>query len=198
MTIGPEPMRRIFCRSWRLGTAFPLLMLQHTGEKRCEELPGIVWPRRRFGMELYGEDGQLAMPHAFDGTVVEVDMRRLEGIRHGVRIDSEPVVFRGDQDPFGVQITDRLIAPMVAKFQFDGLGAAGQREELMPETDPHDRPDPQAFFNLLNNIEQGGGVPWPIRQKDAIRLHLEHGLRWSPARLLSDSPNRSDAAGYYA
>src|SRR5262249_16886168 len=149
-----------------------------TGEKRCEELPGIVRPGRRFGMELHGEDGQLTVPHTFDSAVVQVDMRRLESVRHGVWVDGEAVIFRRDQDTFGAQITDRLIAPMVPKFELEGLGAAGQREELMPEADPHDWLDPQAFFNLLNNIRQGSGVPWPIGQKDAIRLPLEHGLRW--------------------
>ena len=103
-------------------------------------------------MELHGEDGELAMPHAFDGAVVEIDVRCLKGIRHGVRVDGETVVFGRDQDPFSAQVADRLIAPMVPKFQFDRLGAAGQRENLMPKTDPHDGLGPQAFLYLLNNI----------------------------------------------
>src|SRR5262249_5446668 len=137
-------------------------MVQHTGEKWCEELTGIVWSGRCLRMKLHGENGQFPMPHAFNGVVIEVDVRGLEGIRHGAGINGETVVFCGDEYPLCLHIADRLIAPMMPEFQLHGLGATRQSEDLMPETNPHDRLPTQTFFDLLDNIGQSGGIAWPI------------------------------------
>ena len=64
------------------------------------------------------------------------------------------LVRAGGEQPqhlLGAQVADRLIAPMVPEFQFHGLGAARQGEDLMAETNPHDRLDPQALLHLLND-----------------------------------------------
>ena len=79
------------------------------------------------------------MPHAFNGVVIEVDVRGLERIRHGAGINGETVVFGGDEHPLCLQVADRLITPVMPKFQFHGLSATRQGEDLMPETNPHDR-----------------------------------------------------------
>ena len=48
-------------------------------------------------MELHGEDGQFPMPHSFNGAVIEIDVRGLERLRHGVWIDGKTVVFCRDE-----------------------------------------------------------------------------------------------------
>src|SRR5215510_13160702 len=112
-------------------------MVQHTGEKWCEELTGIVWSGRCLRMKLHGEHGQFPMPHAFNGVVIEVDVRGLERFWHGRGINGEPVVFGGDEHALCVQVADGLIASMMPKFQLHGLSATRQGEDLMPETNPH-------------------------------------------------------------
>ncbi len=62
------------------------------------------------------------------------------------------MIFCRNEHPLGAQVADRLITPMVPKFQFHGLGTARQGEDLMAETNPHDRLDPQALVHLLNDI----------------------------------------------
>src|SRR5438552_8024586 len=104
-------------------------MVQHTGEKWCEELTGIVWSGRCFRMKLHGEDGPFPMPHAFNGVVIEVDVRGLEGLRHGRGINRKTVVFGGDEHALGVQVADRLIGPVMAKFELQGLSATRQDED---------------------------------------------------------------------
>ena len=43
----------------------------------------VVWARRRLGVVLDGENRVLAMPHAFDSTVIEVEVSDLERVRSG-------------------------------------------------------------------------------------------------------------------
>ena len=99
-------------------------MVQHTSEKRCKELTGVVWSGRCFRMKLHRKHGQFPMPHAFNRMVIEVDVRGLERIRHSAGINGETVVFGGDVYPLGLQVADGLIAPMMPKFQFHGLSTA--------------------------------------------------------------------------
>src|SRR5215831_15278131 len=46
----------------------------------------------------------------------------------------------------------------------------------MPETNAHDRLPTQAFSYLLDNIEQGSRVAWPIREKDPVWLQLQNSF----------------------
>ena len=56
----------------------------------------VMWARRRLGVVLDGENRVLAVPHTFDGTVVEVKVGDLEGARsryaRGVAPHREAVV----------------------------------------------------------------------------------------------------------
>jgi hypothetical protein len=83
-------------------------------------------------MKLDREDGQLPMPHAFDGVVIEVDVGGLEGLWHGARINGKAVIFGGDEHALGLQIADGLITAVMSEFQLHGFGASGQGEYLMP------------------------------------------------------------------
>src|SRR5262245_57646960 len=151
-------------------------MVQHTGKKRCKELTGVVWPGRCFRMKLHRKHGQFPMPHAFNDAVIEVDVRGLEHIRHGTGINSETVIFGGNEDPFCLQVADWLITTVMPKFQFHGLRTTRQGEDLMPETNAHDRLQTQTFFDLLDNIGQSGGVAWPIREKHPVWLQLKNSF----------------------
>ncbi len=50
-------------------------------EELAEVSLRVMWARRRLGVVLDGENRVLAVPHAFDGTVIEVKVRDLEGAR---------------------------------------------------------------------------------------------------------------------
>jgi hypothetical protein len=103
-------------------------------------------------MELHREDRQFPMPHAFNGTIVKIDVGRLKGIWEGAGVDRKTMIFCRNEHSLSAQVANRLIAPMVPKFQFHGLGTARQSEDLMAETNPHDRLDTQALVHLLNDI----------------------------------------------
>ena len=47
-------------------------------------------------MVLHGEDGQLAMSHAFDGAVVEIQMGDLEFRWQALGFDRKTMILRGN------------------------------------------------------------------------------------------------------
>jgi len=73
-------------------------------------------PRRRFGMILNREDGQTAVTDAFQRSVVEIDMSRLQVAGQVVLLDREAVILRGDLDFLRPLIEHRLVRASVAEF----------------------------------------------------------------------------------
>ena len=60
------------------GMAASRRVLAHHGDELLEEVVAVVGTRAGLGVVLHREHGQLAVPEALDGAVVEVDVGQLE------------------------------------------------------------------------------------------------------------------------
>src|SRR4051794_936287 len=89
-------------------------------------------------MVLDAKDRQLAMSHAFDGAVVQIDVGDFHLFRQRVRIHSEPMILRRDRDLARPQILHRLIPAAMPEFQLEGPSAHGEPKNLMAKANPED------------------------------------------------------------
>ena len=72
------------------------------------------------------------MPDAFDNVVIQVNVGHFQSVRQGARVNGKAVVLRGYQNALGVNVADRLIAPVVSELEFHGFSTAGDRQDLVP------------------------------------------------------------------
>ena len=91
-----------------------------------KEILSVVGPWRGLGVILDGKDGKFLMPHPFERSVIEVQLCDFDliGIER-VGIDRESMILRGDHDPTGLEVLDRLIGPPMAEFQFERPSTKG-------------------------------------------------------------------------
>jgi len=108
--------------------------------KFTKEILSIVRTWRGLWVILHGKDGQVLMPHPFQGLIVEVPLSEFDFIRiERVGIDTESMVLGGDHHPTGPDVFDGLIGPAMAEFQFEGPPPQGQPQELVTQTDAENR-----------------------------------------------------------
>ena len=81
-------------------------------------------------MVLHGEERELAVAHALDGAVVQVEVGDLEAGRAGnpVRVAnySEAMVLRGDEHLAGAEVAHRMVPAAVAVGQLGRLAPEGE------------------------------------------------------------------------
>src|SRR5688572_23021774 len=143
---------------------------------------GVVRARGGLGVILDPEDRQFLVAKPLDGAVVEVDMRDLEIGRAGnpllAPLYGEAVVLARDQHITALEILHGMIPAAVSIREFLRATAECDPEELVPEADAEhrhtllgDRLDRR--WGVLDRL----GVPWTVREEDAVRLVREDLLR---------------------
>src|SRR6185436_2092194 len=122
-------------------------------QEAIEEMQRVVrsWPR--LGVVLDGRRLDVAEHQPLDGPVVEIQLLELGGAEvrlpphRLVPVDRplparaehrEAVVLRGDLDPAGLEILDRVVRAAVAERQLVCLEADRAAEELVAEADAPD------------------------------------------------------------
>src|SRR6266705_3174813 len=138
-------------------------------------------------MILHRENRVLAMPHAFHGVVIEVEMRYHErrgaGDAAGVARDCETVVLRRDKYLSCLKIAYGMVAAPVTVWQLGRPAAEGEAEQLVAETNPENRQRAVAqLANGLDGVADGGRVARSVREKHPIRLELANARRRGPRR----------------
>src|SRR6266498_3417677 len=123
-----------------------------------EQVPRVMRARGGLGVILDGEDGKLAVAHALNRAVVQVQMGHFDRVRQAVGIDREAVVLGGDLDLLRGQVHHRLIAAAVAEFELVRLAAKRQGQELMPEADAEDRLDADELPYGLDGVWDALGI----------------------------------------
>ena len=146
-----------------------LAVFDQIGELR-EKITGIVRTGRGFGMILHAEDRQLAMPHSFDRSVVQIDVRDFDFLRQRFGIDRKTVILRSDRYFPAAQIFHRLIAAAMPEFQFESAAAKREAEHLMPETNAEDRFLPHQTANGFMRVGQGGRIARAVGKKNSVRI----------------------------
>src|SRR5262245_47305401 len=128
MTIGPEPMIRIFEMSVRLGIAL------HQLEKLLEQIVRVVRTRRCFRMVLHAKRGNRSVFHSFDSIVIQIEVSDFYVVRvQTFRVDGESVILCRDLHLLPLEIQNRMVSAMVTKLQFVGASAKRQTHDLMTE-----------------------------------------------------------------
>ena len=65
------------------------------------------------------------MSDTFDRFVVQIHMGNVQGGWQRAWIHGKSVVFRRNQHPLGLEVTNGLIAPVVSEFELKGFGSTG-------------------------------------------------------------------------
>src|SRR5829696_10498506 len=139
MTIGPEPITSTCRTSPRLGTPTPGTV--HQVVEPVEEVAGVVRPGRRLRVVLHPERRPVQAAQTLYHAVVEVDVGHLGPAELGLadpvgrRLHGEPVVVRGDFDPAGGVVADRLVDAAVAVPELVRAEPQRPAEELAAEAD---------------------------------------------------------------
>src|SRR5579863_2484705 len=110
-------------------------------DELIEEIPAVVWPRRRLGVILDGEGGSVLQPDPFYRPVIQVHMRHLHvvGLSHGFRINTKAMVLCGDLAAARDQVLHRMVKSPMTMVHLKGGDIIGQRKQLMTETDAKQR-----------------------------------------------------------
>ena len=102
-------------------------------------MSGVVWARRSFRMVLNGKYRQLAVAHAFDAIVVEVDVGDFNFLWQCLSFDGKAMIMRGDFHVAVAKILDRLIAAAMTKHKFESFAAKRAPQQLMAKANTKDR-----------------------------------------------------------
>ena len=79
-------------------------------------------PGRGFRVILHAEQRQVPVAQAFQGLIVQIDVRQFDfALRQRIRIDREVMVVRRDLDLPGLQLLHRMIPAVVPKLQLEVL-----------------------------------------------------------------------------
>ena len=122
-------------------------------------------------MVLHRKDAVLGALHAFGRAVEQVYVRQPEA-GGGQRVDVHgiAVVLARDLDPSRLQIFHGVVPAAVAEFHLHGLGAIGQRYELVPHADAENRQFAAQLPDQPDHRRHILGVAWAVRQHDAVGM----------------------------
>ena len=144
----------------------------HQVDEPVEQVPGVMRPGRRLGMELHRERQPVKAFQALDDAVVQAaegDLHPAElGVGHLVQrcVDREPVIVRGHQHPPGAVIAHRLVDPVVPELQLVRAETQCPAEDLVAEADAEQRdPAGQHGPGELDDLIRGGRIPRPVGQE---------------------------------
>jgi hypothetical protein len=138
-----------------------LFLLQHPA-KLCEQVTAVVRTGGRLGMVLDAERCQLPVSHSGDGVVVQVAVGDFQIAGQRVFFDREAVVLRRDFHLAVDHVQDGLVRSPVTELQLEGLGAASQAEQLMPEADAKDGFLAQQTADGFDCVVQRFWVAWTV------------------------------------
>src|SRR5687768_14052232 len=108
----------------------------HLLDPAVDEPPGVVGPWAGLGVELERLGAHPAQLEAFDGPVVERDVRLLPRV---ARRDREAVVLRRDEDGVRRALEDRMVRAAVAERELERPASGCEGKELVAEADPENR-----------------------------------------------------------
>lgn len=91
-------------------------------------------------------------------TVVEVDVGHVDRLWQRGGVHRKVVVLRRDLDLAGAHVPDGVVASMVAKGQFERLGAKRLTEDLVAHADAKDGLLSEDRLCVLHRVRRGGGV----------------------------------------
>ena len=128
-------------------------------------------------MVLDGEAPQGRDGETLHRPVVQVDVGDPGPVPEGPGIHGIIVVLACDLDPAGGQVGNRLVAAVMAEFQFEGIPAQRQPHDLVSEADPEHRDLAQKSADRFHGVRNRLRVSRPVGEEDPIRLYLQNPIR---------------------
>lgn len=125
-------------------------------------------------MVLHRKQRKRAVPNAFDGTVVQIDVRDFQvgGARDPVRLSNyrEPMVLCGDEHLTAAKIADGMITSPVSVGQLGCRTTVRQANELVAETDS-ERGEARVrqLANGLQCVAHCRGIARSVGKKESVR-----------------------------
>ncbi|VTR69587.1 putative thioesterase [Desulfosarcina cetonica] len=148
----------------------------HHGPELVEQIGRIMGPGRRFRMVLDGKGRQPAVPDAFHGVVVQVDVGHLHGIPpQALHIDGKAVILGGDLHPAGIQVLDRLVGPAMAELELVSTPAQGQTENLVAQADAENGQPAEQLPGGLDAVNHRLRVPGTVGEEQPVGSHGHDG-----------------------
>src|SRR5260370_887850 len=119
------------------------------------------------------------MLHAFDGAIIEVEVRDLEprGARNsrGIAPYRESMVLRGDKYLSGRKIAHGMVAAAMAVRELHGFAPKGEAEELVAEADAEDRHAAVGqVAQRRDRVAHGRRIAGAVREEHAVGRELPH------------------------
>src|SRR5205814_7602659 len=142
----------------------------HQVREAVEQVVRVVGARRRLGVVLHAEHGELGVTQALARSVVQVQVARLPtaaGERR--RIDGEAVVLRRDLHAPGREILHGMVGAVVAEGQLVGLATGRESDDLMAEADTEDRHAADQGAHAVHQIGYALRIAGAVRQEHAVR-----------------------------
>src|SRR5215218_4874703 len=106
--------------------------------------------------------------------VVEVSVGKVYAGGQGLFADGEAVVLAGDLDPPRLQIPHRVVRTVVPEGHLVRLAIQGEPEELVAQADAEDGNLAEQRTQGVHGVLQGGGIPGPVRQEQAVGVRGEY------------------------
>mmetsp|Transcript_53303 Transcript_53303/g.125259 ORF Transcript_53303/g.125259 Transcript_53303/m.125259 type:complete len:315 (-) Transcript_53303:5901-6845(-) len=150
------------------------LGLAHQADEAVEQVGDVMRAGAGFRVPLEAERRLVSAGDALQRAVEQADVSGAQVGRQRVGVHRETVVLAGDADAATVQVLDRMVGAVVAELHLEGLGARGQRQDLMPEADAKDRyAGLDQLGGRLDRVVAGLRVTRAVGQEHAIRLQPE-------------------------
>src|SRR4030095_14848612 len=119
------------------------------------------------------------MLHAFDGLIIEIDMRASDFLGQARWIHGKAVILGRNLDIIQIGVQYRLIPSMVPELQLERLSTKRQTHDLVAQTNPEDRFLPEQVLHVPNRVVHGLRIARTIGKKDAVGLEVQNFLSWS-------------------
>src|SRR5882724_10780817 len=148
-------------------------------------------------MVLHREYRLRAVTQAFDGLVVEIDVRDLDIFRQRRRIDGKAVVLRCDLDLARLEIFDRVVRAAMTELQLEGLAAKRETENLVAEADAEKRhAGGDDGLRVVDGICQRRRIAGAIAEEHAVGIRGEDFGGGRPRRIYPDVATMSAQAAH--
>src|SRR4030095_3026075 len=131
-------------------------------------------------MVLNREHRFAGVAKAFNGAVVQVQMRDLHIRGQRIRVDGEAMILGRDLDLARIKLLHRVVGAAVAELQFERLTSDGKPENLMAETDAEGwNIGVHQLAYALGGIGELYRIDPPVAEKDPVGLDREQLARRS-------------------
>ena len=166
-------------------------------QEAVEEVAGVVRAGAGLRVVLDRRARDVSQDQALDGAVVEVQVGELGVAEVGLpanrlvaldrrlaagALDREAVVLRGDLDPAGLEVLDRVVGAAVPEGELEGLEAHRPAQQLMAEADAHHGALADELAHRVDHVVERRRVARAVGEEDQVGVALQHLLGGGCAR----------------